>query len=63
MKNYVDHGCSYGYMTVCIDCLEIVPHHVDVKKEVQGFPIKECEICGRKAPHKRDSGSTSPTSS
>lgn len=52
MKNYEDSKCSFGYMTVCDPCVpkvrkSIALSHVNVDKEVKGFPIVECEVCGR----------------
>lgn len=46
LKNFVDSKCAWGYMTLCIPCRAAAPKHVDLTKEVTGFPQVECELCG-----------------
>ena len=56
MRNYQDNKCSWGYITLCDRCAEIVkanPHrrnaHIKTEIEVKGFPLmEECEACGKK---------------
>jgi hypothetical protein len=48
-KNYEDSKCSWGYATVCEDCIKNrnAPSYINTQKEVIGFPLYErCEVCG-----------------
>lgn len=47
-QNYEDSNCIYGYMTICDECKEKAPRHVDTSIIVQGFPLGFCEICDNK---------------
>jgi hypothetical protein len=49
LKNYPDSKCCYGYMTICLGCINKAPRHVDTKQEiVSPLPKPQCEICKRK---------------
>lgn len=48
MNNYEDNKCVWGYMTICDSCKPLTPKHVNIKKEVAGFPIVQCEICKKR---------------
>ena len=47
MENYPDSKCCFGYMTVCDDCRDKAPQHVNTDKPIKDwFPKIECEVCG-----------------
>lgn len=56
MRNYQDDICTWGYITLCSKCAEIVKQkpnrrtkNIHIDKEVTGVPLMpECEACGGK---------------
>ena len=53
MKNYQDDKCSWGYITLCDDCVDIIKEsksrnlrHIHLDRVVKGVPLmEECEAC------------------
>ena len=60
IKNYEDSKCAWGFKSLCTSCAEVyyqlrdrkTHKHVNTEKEVTGFPISDCEECGRKCGNK-----------
>lgn len=49
--NYVDAKCSYGYMTICAECVNgpNVPKHIDTNRTAdRSLPHPKCELCKKK---------------
>lgn len=52
-KNFEDHKCHWGYITLCMECVKAIitekirRPHIDINKEVKTLPLMtHCENCG-----------------
>ena len=49
LRNYADSKCTWGYMTLCRDCVKDAPSHVDTVEHIkQVLPGNKCDMCKRK---------------
>ena len=53
LRHYEDSKCTWGYMTFCENCVkDTIPSHVDISKQVYGFPYVHCDRCGQRTTDK-----------